>query len=160
MSIPMRTFMPNELNLVEKTLVNGIMAARDGRYLDALTIFEANISRNVDMSNNPLAMSYYGLCMGIIKKKYADGAAICLKALKRNTQSPEAYLNISKILLLQGQKTLAVKALKKGLSFNKTHPALCKEISRLGLRKRPVLSALGRSNPINVLLGKVRAAIA
>ncbi len=46
-------------------------------------------------------------------------------------------------------------AYEKGLGYDKNNSELKKEMKQLGLRKAPPLPFLDRSNPLNVVVGKL-----
>ena len=51
----------------------------------------------------------------------------------------------------------AYQAFLRGLRLQRDHKRLRREIRALGIRRRPVLRFLGRANPINVFLGRLRS---
>ena len=132
-------------------LGRAVELAREGNFKDALATFE----RDRSTETNPTAMSYYGLSLAIVKEDYAEGVAICLRAVKRDVYSADIYLNLGNVLLLKGQKPLAIKAFKKGLSMDHKHRGLIRAIKKLGIRKRPTIPMLDRDNPVNKYLGKI-----
>ena len=71
------------------------------------------------------------------------------------TVYPFLYLNLGRTYLLAGKKKEAVESFTKGLSYERGHYDLKKEMKALGIRKKPILSILSRANPINKLAGKL-----
>jgi Tfp pilus assembly protein PilF len=68
---------------------------------------------------------------------------------------PVLYLNLGKAYVAAGKKKNAVTAFNQGLHYDPQHAAIRKELKKLGARKKPPVSFLDRSNPINKYLGKV-----
>jgi tetratricopeptide (TPR) repeat protein len=123
--------------------------AREGRYTEALRAFEEDLC----FTQNPMAMSYYSLCLAKAEGNYDKAISLCLMAAEKEFYNPEIYLNLGRIFLLNGQKSVAVKAFRKGLSFDSTHNAILSEVRRLGVRRRPPVSFLSRASMVNRFLG-------
>jgi len=109
-------------------------------------------------------LSYYGYLQAIMDKKYRSGVDNCTKAIVqlKKTASPSKeilypllYLNLGRAYLAAGKKKNAVVAFNQGLYHDPEYAAIQKELQKLGKRKRPAVSFLDRSNPVNKYLGKV-----
>lgn len=116
----------------------------------------------IDYPEEPLILSYYGCLQTIVDRKYRNGIDNCRKALvlfkAADTYTagvifPTLYLNLGRAYLAAGKKKDAVEALDKGLKFDKSHYEIRKEMQLLGMRKKPPVPFLDRSNPINKYLG-------
>ena len=59
------------------------------------------------------------------------------------------------MLLALDRRKDAYQAFLKGLSVQKNHQGILRELSRMGWRKRPIVPFLDRKNPLNVALGKM-----
>jgi hypothetical protein len=81
---------------------------------------------------------------------------LCQHAVKMEFYQAENYLNLARTLLLAGHRRPAVRAVADGLKVEPDNGQLLELQHEIGLRKRPVLSFLSRSNPINSLLGRIR----
>ena len=134
---------------------DAVMLARDGKLSDALRIFDEDLLFTL----SPVAMSYYALCLAAMEGNYDKAISLCLTAAEKEFYNPEIYHNLGKIFLLNGQKTLAIKAFRKGLKFDGGNHTLIEEIKRLGLRRRPIISFLPRGNFVNRILGRIAATI-
>ena len=134
---------------IQDLLERGVKLAREGYYSGALRVFDQNLCFTL----NPTAMSYYAVALANVEGDYDRAISLCLTAAEKEFYNPEIYFNLGKILLLNGQKTLAIKAFRKGLRFDETHPGLNDELRKLGVRRRPVLSFLPRRSPLNKFLG-------
>ena len=58
--------------------------------------------------------------------------------------------------MLSERRDEAIEALAQGLEIDPQHRRLHELHEELGLRRRPILAFLGRSNPVNYVLGKLR----
>ncbi len=116
----------------------------------------------VDHPDNALILSYYGCLQAIVDKKFRSGIDTCRKALATfkpaDTYSagviyPILHLNLGRAYLAAGRKQDAVDSFTKGVKYDKANSELNKELRMLGLRKRPLIPFLSRSNPINKYIG-------
>ena len=114
--------------------------------------------------DNPLILSYYGCLQAIVDKKYRSGIEHCRKGLAlfkagdaytAGLVYPILYLNLGRAYIAAGRKKDAIEALNKGLHYDKSNRELKKELLFLGVRKKPVVPFLSRSNPINKYIGMV-----
>lgn len=118
---------------------------------------------------DPFLMSYHGCLDAVVNKNYAQGVSECrqaIRALKGRVPFgaeffyPVFYLNLGRAHLAAGRKKDAVEAFRKGLDADRENADILYEMQRLGLRKKPAIAFLGRSNPLNkyigMLLHKVR----
>lgn len=134
---------------VDMGVDRGIALAKEGLYTEALKVFDENLG----FTQNPVAMSYYALSLATAEGLYDKAISLCLMAAEKEFYNPDIYLNLGRIFLLNGQKSVAFKAFRKGLRFDNTHPGIIKEVKRLGVRRKPVLRFLSRGNAVNKLLG-------
>lgn len=111
---------------------------------------------------HPIILSYLGWLQAIVDKAYRSGTATCRKAFLHFKTSdrdiasavyPILYLNLGRAFLLSGRKKDAVESFVKGLSYDRGHSELKREMRSLGVRKQPPLSFLSRSNPLNKYIG-------
>jgi len=135
---------------------------RDGRLKEAYSVVLKACSA---YPTHPLILSYYGWLQAVVDKKPRSGVTFCRRAFTNFKTSdphiagsvyPILYLNLGRTLLLSGRKKEAVDSFGRGLTYDRSHRELRKEMRLLGVRKRPVLPFLSRSNPLNRLLGKMR----
>lgn len=129
----------------------GLQLAREGNLADALKVFEEDIC----FTQSPLAMSYYAVSLASVEKNFDKALSLCLMAAEKEFYNPEIYLNLGRIFLLNGQKSVAYKAFRKGLRFDSGNTAIRDELKKMGMRRRPVISFLPRNSAINKFLGKL-----
>jgi len=134
----------------------GMAAAREERYERGL-IFLAEAYRRLTKDRiPPVALSYYGLCLGMNKGRTKEAAEFCQLAIEKEFYNSELYLNLGRVWAGSKARKKAIEAFERGLAIDPRNTALHAARTRLGVRKRPVFPFLGRENPINVALGKVR----
>jgi tetratricopeptide (TPR) repeat protein len=104
----------------------------------------------------PRIMSWYGLTLVLVEKNSNLGVLYCDQALRVAGPEPELLLNQARAHLALGQRERAVRAIQRGLAAAPLDPALKMAQDSLGYRRKPVLPCLGRSNPVNRWLGKLR----
>lgn len=114
--------------------------------------------------DEPFLLSYYGCLEAILNKEYAYGIETCLKALRICTEEmpfgqeifyPTFYLNLGRAYLAAKNKKEAVRAFQKGLTYDRENRDLLWELKKLGARKKPIVTYLERSNPINKYIGMI-----
>jgi tetratricopeptide (TPR) repeat protein len=103
-----------------------------------------------------LVYSYLGYGIALRQQRLSEGLKLCQHAVKMEFYQAENYLNLARTLVLAGHRRAAVRAVADGLKVEPDNGQLLELQHELGLRKRPVLSFLSRSNPINTLLGRIR----
>ncbi len=140
------------MNLNE-IIENGITLAKEGRYKAALDVFDEDIC----FTQNAAAMAYYALCLAEEERNFERALSLCLMAVEKEFYNPDVYLNFGRILVLNRQKSTALKAFKKGLGYDSGNNEIIAEIKRLGLRKKPVFQFLPRGNPLNKYFGMLSA---
>jgi tetratricopeptide (TPR) repeat protein len=127
----------------------GIGFAREGEFEKALKVFDQDLC----FTQHPTAMSYYAVCLANVEANFDKAISLCLMAAEKEFYNPDIYLNLGRIFLLNGQKAVAVRAFRKGLKFDESHFGLLSEMRKLGVRRRPVIGFLHRTNPVNKFLG-------
>jgi len=133
----------------EFTPEKAVRLAREGRYDEAMKIFEKNLLSAL----NPKDLSFYALSLAASEEDYDRAVTMCISAAEKEFYNPEIYLNLGKTLLLCGKKTKAIKVFKKGLKFDETNKSIRMEIKKLGLRRAPIISFLSRGNVLNRMCG-------
>jgi tetratricopeptide (TPR) repeat protein len=112
--------------------------------------------------DDPFILSYYGCLDAIANKNYRQGIDACLLAievLKRKVPFgedfffPVFYLNLGRAYLAAGKRKEAMTAFNKGLAVDAQNKDILWEIRKLGIRQKPPVRFLQRSNPINRYIG-------
>jgi tetratricopeptide (TPR) repeat protein len=105
---------------------------------------------------DPHAMSWYGVTLVLVERNLSLGVSLCDQAL-RAALDPDLLLNLARVHLALAHRERAVRAVQRGLEAAPGHPGLQAALAALGTRREPVLPLLGRANPLNRLLGRLRA---
>ncbi|MBE0597810.1 MAG: tetratricopeptide repeat protein [Desulfuromonadales bacterium] len=133
-------------------ITRGVQAMEEGNTLIALLYFEdATILRRI-----PMVLSSLGYCLVREHRQVQKGIGLCLEAMQKEPQNALHYLNLGRIYLLAGQKSLALQTFRRGLRCQR-NPQIIEELKRLGVRKRPVFSGLKRDHPLNRFFGLILA---
>jgi tetratricopeptide (TPR) repeat protein len=139
-----------------------IRDAREGEYLAALTMF-LDIYGTTDappMNTRKAAggMSWFGLCVALVRKEYKPAIDLCRRAIDLEFYNGDHYANLARVYAAAGKRRKAVETAEQGLKTAPDHPYLLEVRASLGVRSRPALPFLDRTNPINVSLGQSRHA--
>ena len=132
---------------------DGLARYRRGDVVEAHALFERAHRR---APTDPRMMSWYGLTLVLVEKNSNLGILYCDQGLRLAGPEPELFLNLARAHLALGQRERAVKAIVRGLAASPLDPALKAAQTCMGWRRRPVFPCLGRSNPLNRWLGKLR----
>jgi hypothetical protein len=105
---------------------------------------------------DPVYMSWYGVTLVLVEKNSNLGVNLVDQALRAAGPDPELLLNSARIHLALNQRDRAARALARGLELFPADPRLLAARDAMGTRRAPVIPFLGRSNPLNKLLGRLR----
>jgi tetratricopeptide (TPR) repeat protein len=131
------------------------------KYESALKLVAAALEQYPD---EPILLSYHGYLEALVHKNYTQGINTCLKAREmvlekaisgRDFFNPILYLNLGRAYLAAGSKEDAFEAFRMGLIFGNENEDLLCEIREIGMRRKPIVPFLQRSNPVNKYIGKV-----
>ena len=107
--------------------------------------------------DNPYYLSYLGLCAAYNGENHEAAITLCRRALSLCPGDTAIHVNLGKVYRLKGDIKSAHSTFLDAWRRNKEHPAPAAELSRLGIRRPPVLPFLDRSHTLNKYLGKLRA---
>jgi len=79
----------------------------------------------------------------------------CRRAVKDEFFNADLFLNLSRVYLRLGNRAEAHKAAMRGLALEPKHSAIKQHLSQMGVRGRPTIPFLDRSNFLNVTLGRM-----
>jgi tetratricopeptide (TPR) repeat protein len=137
--------------IMDGAIEKAIKLSRRCKFKEALDIFETGRCYLED----PVATSYYALCIAAYRKDAKIAINICRAAVKRGFYSPELFLNLGKIYLLAKRKDLAIRAFSKGLCVDRSHKGLKRQLKKLGSRRVASISFLPRGHAINIMIGQL-----
>ncbi len=107
-------------------------------------------------TRNPRYMSWYGVTLVLVDRNSNLGVQLCDQALRAGGVDPELLLNQARVHLALNQRDRAVRSVARGLELWPDDPRLLAARDALGARRDPVLPFLGRKNPLNRMLGRLR----
>ena len=145
-----------------RKIVEGIEATREEDFLAGLTLF-LDVYGTEDqppISGTKAAegLSYFGLCIALISKKYKTAIDLAKRAIDLQFYNGDHYANLTKIYVAAGNRKKALETIESGLKLHPDDETLLQARRSLGVRARPAVPFLDRRNPINVSLGRARAA--
>lgn len=108
---------------------------------------------------HPAYLSLYGLCIAVDSEDYDSARKICEKAVRMTPTDPLSRVNLGRVLRLEGNNSAAYSEFLTAWKLDRMHPAPAAELSRMGIRRPPVLRFLSRSHWLNVRLGKLRSTV-
>ncbi len=143
-------------------IAQAVEMTKDDRFAEALEIFEECLPQlsSRDVSDKPVlstSSSYYGICVAVVKRRYAEAAKYCNISLKSQFMDPNHHTNLALVYLERNDRGSAIEHLHAGLRIQPKNQRIHRILKDIGRRRPPVLSFLGRDNPINIWLGKRRA---
>jgi hypothetical protein len=146
----------------EDSFNQGLQALHDRRHLEAQALFEAAVTISKRLANGvvqPRYLSYYGVCLATHSGRHHEGVEFCREATSRESYNADLYCNLGRSLLAAGRRREAFEALVRGLRLQAGHRGIHRTLRKMGRRRRPLIPFLSRSNPLNVILGRMTAAM-
>jgi tetratricopeptide (TPR) repeat protein len=142
---------------------HAILLTKAEEYLVALTefmeVYGGEDPPPASMSaKTATGLSFFGLCLALVQKKYKPAIELCKRAIELQFYNGDHYANLSRVYTAAGNRKKALETAESGLRLLPDHEALRDVRRSLGVRSRPPVPFLDRSNPINVSLGQARHA--
>lgn len=131
----------------------GIAAVQRNDYRTGLKAFDALYSINV-CDAYPRGMSYYGLCLARVERKFPAAVAWCKRAIHVEFYDGAHWANLVRVYIAAGSRRKAIEALHQGLKKVPKDPALVRVREEIGYRRNPSLRFLKRRSQINKIYGK------
>jgi len=143
---------------IRDLLRTGIAATENGDYEKGYKALGAFYGSGLE-GLPPDGLSHFGLCVAVVEKQTRKGVELCRAALKSQFYQPAHYGNLINLYIERDDRKNAVKTLEQGLRRMPDDPLLNRLRARMGYKVRvnPTIPFLGRGNPLNVLLGRLRA---
>jgi tetratricopeptide (TPR) repeat protein len=151
------------MSKIAQRIDQAVMLTRNKEYLAALTefmeIYGGEEPPTILMTTKTATgLSYFGLCLALITRKFKPAIDLCKRALELQFYSGDHHANLAQVYLAAGNRKKALEAVEAGLRIHPEDDYLIAVRRSLGVRARPAVPFLGRSNPINVSLGQARHA--
>lgn len=106
-----------------------------------------------------LFYSYLGVAVARCEGRRHDGMELVRYAIKLQPREPDNHCNRTLLCLMLGRRAEAYRSMQTGLRLHPSHRRLLEVERQMGIRRRPPLRFLSRSNPLNILLGQVTFAV-
>lgn len=132
----------------------GKNALDEGRTSIALSCFEEAAKQE----ESPEIISCLAFCLAKERQDFRRAVSFCRWSISEDPRNSVHYLNLGRILLLDGRKQDAIRVFRDGL-LHENNPSIKDELNKIGTRKYPVISTLPREHGINRMLGKLFARI-
>jgi tetratricopeptide (TPR) repeat protein len=143
-------------------LDEAMAAVREEDYLRGFTLFldiyGSEDAATLQSGKAATGLSFFGLAVAMIQKKYKPATDLCKRALSLEFYNPDHYVNLTKVYAAAGNRKKAIETAEAGLKIHPEHDPLIAARKQLGIRARPAVPFLDRTNPINVSLGHARHA--
>lgn len=123
-----------------------------GNYRRAAALLNEALKISPD---NPIYLSMLGYCVGI-QGNLVAGEKMCRKAVAEAPMHPLVHVNLGRVLIEQGRRQEAREELMIAYRIDNTNAPAALELSRMGIRRKPVITFLARNHPLNCYLGKLR----
>jgi len=150
------------LEVMQGRVKEAVAWTLQNRYEKAIEIFEAclpALSSEGDLQSKRVAansFSFYGVCLAMVRHKYAEALKYCNISIKSNFMEPDHRINLALIYLERDDRTNAIKNLEAGLRLQPSNKRIHRIFGELGRRKRVTFGFLDRRNPVNVMFGRIR----
>ena len=146
---------------IGRRIDEAVMLTRSEEYLAALTefmdIYGGEEPPNMLLtSKTATGLSWFGVCLALVQRKFKPAIDLCKRALELQFYSAEHHANLARVYLAAGNRKKAIEAVDSGLRIHPEDDYLRAVRKSLGIRARPAVPFLDRSNPINVSLGMAR----
>lgn len=127
---------------------------RRNNYGEALRLLDQALKISPE---HPVYLSTMGLCESMMGDP-VKGEKMCRMALQLSgrERDPMLYVNLGRVMLERGDRMGARENYMKAYRKDNTNAPAALELSRMGVRKKPVIPFLGRNHPLNKSLGKLR----
>ncbi len=148
---------------VIERIEEAVALTKDKEYLRALTLF-LDVYGGEDPPSLMLSaktaagLSYFGVCLAMVQKKIKPSIDLCKRAIELQFYNVDHYANLARVYTVAGHRKKAIDIVEQGLKAHPDDESLLAVHRELGIRSRPPVPFLERSNPINVSLGQARHA--
>lgn len=139
--------------------MEAVLKVRTEEYAPAMEVFEQHLPRLSAGSHDDKlfaasALSYYGVCLAVVRRRYSEGAKYCRLSLRVHPREAEHYANLARVYLEANDRRQTVQALERGLRYDSENRELNRIFDLIGRRRPPVIRFLPRDFFLNRWLGK------
>lgn len=101
-------------------------------------------------------LSHYGWCIAMHRDDLPTAVRLCERAVRMDPNDPMNRVNLGKVYEMSGERADAHNEFLAGWKSDRAHPAPAAQLSRMGIRRPPVLTFFERSHWLNIRLGRLR----
>jgi tetratricopeptide (TPR) repeat protein len=145
-----------------QTLDEAIRLARAEEFLQALTLFldvyGTDDAPPMKTPKSASGLSWFGLAIALVRKQMKPAVDLCRRAIDLEFYNGDHYANLARVYVAANNRKKALDTVEQGLKLVPEHGYLLAVRKTLGIRARPAVPFLGRTNAINVSLGQARHA--
>jgi len=132
-----------------------VLACRQDNWRRGYEILSQLASETHSKSKMPgVFYSYLGVAVARCEGRKHDGMELARYALRVQPREADNYSNLALLCLTMNRRKQALRWLEKGLRYEPRNRRLNALRESLGLRRKPPVPFLDRSNPVNVMLGQ------
>jgi tetratricopeptide (TPR) repeat protein len=135
---------------------------REEDYLHALTkfldIYGTEDAPPIRTPKDAAGLSYFGVALALVRKQFKPAIDLCKRAINLEFYNGDHYANLARVYIAANNRKKAIETVENGLKLVPEHEYLLAVRKSLGIRARPAVPFLDRTNPINVSLGQARHA--
>lgn len=106
-------------------------------------------------AGKPLYVSQYGLCLAQ-SNQLDRGLDFCRRAAKASPRDPYVHINLGRVYRIAGDAAAAHRCFMDAWRVDRRNSAAAAELTRMGVRRPPVVPFLARSHWCNRTLGRWR----
>lgn len=143
-----------------QNLDEAIRLAKSEEFLQALTLFlDVYGTEDAPPMTTPKSasgLSWFGLALALVRRQIKPAIDLCRRAIDLEFYNGDHYANLARVYVTANNRKKALDTVEQGLKLVPEHDYLLAVRKTLGLRARPAVPFLDRSNPINVSLGQAR----
>ncbi len=140
--------------------LQGIDQCRKGEWTEGISHL-AKAASSAERGSLPGAVfSFLGYGLALKEGRVDEGLALCRHAVRVELFDAENHLNLARTQLLANDRSGAYRTVREGLRVDRNDKELQALRKSLGVRRRPALSFLARTHPINRALGRLLHSLA
>ena len=144
----------------ENYFKKGLSALVEHSFVDASESFRRALELDRERNKRQPDMrylSYYGYSLAKGKLSTSTAIQACKTAVSRQKNDPLLFLNLGRVYVIAGKRSLAAEAFERALRLAPEDKTIRAELARVDRRGKPVIPGLSRDHGLNIWLGKLRA---
>ncbi len=139
--------------VVDSLLRSAVLSLERGDHEAAERSLRQALAR---VPEHPGCLATLALCLAEGQRRYLTAERLAVRSIRVAPIEPWGYHALGRINLLGGRREQAFRYLKRANAYCPEDPRINADLQAMGRRRYPVLRALRRDHPLNVLLGRAR----